>query len=230
METATAPTISKRREVMLFSLRSILTASLAIVVVLAAASAQAGTIVNGGFETGTTDGWTYWTAGDTQVSVVQGGAPEGNYYAHLYASAFALENREANVSFGSAAAFSASAGDVLTFDYRASTYVTGPNSGWAMIQATLSDGVGYYDVPLQLGTDWTTASVTLPASGEYSFNTYLHVEALVYDDGEHIEVGAANSQLDIDNFRIAPVPEPSTLLLAAVALLGLLAYAWRKCR
>jgi hypothetical protein len=228
METATAPTISKRREVMLFSHRSILAASVAIVVVLSVTRAQSGTIVNGGFETGTLDGWTNVAAGDAQVSVVQGGAPEGNYYAHLSADGFAVNHPDAYASLGSAAPFSASAGDVLTFNYRASTWVNDPLAGYATARAWLSGGISDIEIPLLLGTGWTTASVTLPESRDYSLGTYLNVEALVYNDGSQTIIGAASGAMDVDNVHVTP--EPSTLVLAAVGLIGLLAYVWRKCR
>jgi hypothetical protein len=51
---------------------------------------------------------------------------------------------------------------------------------------------------------------------------------LVYNDGSQTIIGAASGAMDVDNVHVTP--EPSTLVLAAVGLIGLLAYVWRKCR
>ena len=47
--------------------------------------------------------------------------------------------------------------------------------------------------------------------------------------GEPI-VSSGNQQFIVDNVRVTETPEPSTMVLLATGLLGLLCYAWRRRR
>jgi len=217
---------------MLFSHRFILGVSVAIVMALTAARAHCGTIVNGGFETDGLNGWNYGGSGVSySCGVVEdAAAPEGSHYTHMAVAsdAFFPGDYEAHLWFGPAAPFSASAGDVLTFDYRASTWTTDPLAGEGTVTAAV-EGAALAWIPLQLnGTNWATASLTLPATGDYNFLIHVDAWSLIYNDGNQTIIGASSAAMDIDNVRVTP--EPSTLLLAAVGLIGLLAYAWRKRR
>jgi hypothetical protein len=55
-------------------------------------------------------------------------------------------------------------------------------------------------------------------SGEYIANAF------------GVRIDGSSTTLGIDNFAVSQVPEPASLMLAAMGLVGLLAYAWRKQR
>ena len=66
---------------------------------------------------------------------------------------------------------------------------------------------------------------------EYSL-TFTAVAGDVGQPFQPAFLGAANVYFGIDSVRLdaIPTPEPSTLVLLGIGLLGLLAYAWRKRR
>jgi hypothetical protein len=218
----------------------VLGVSAAVVMAIGAATAHAQGIVNGGFESGATqEGWPAegWQvsgyaedAGYWWCTVRQdGSATEGSSYVRLYAHVETTApgmTTYTNVDMLSIP-FLASAGDLLQFDFRASTSPPGVGSGVSMPSiGAYVDGAGLPTtlyIPLATGDDWATLSTPLPASGNYTLGFQDHIMHWNCDHGDY-------AMLDVDNVRLTSVPEPSTLLLAAGGLVGLLACHQRRRR
>lgn len=82
---------------------------------------------------------------------------------------------------------------------------------------TLSPSSKWYEMTVNKGVELGvgTTEVSLPTTGDL-------VATGLYVTGTNFFV--------FDNFQVTTVPEPSTIAMTAAALLGLLAYAWRKRR
>jgi hypothetical protein len=128
-----------------------------------------------------------------------------------------------------------------------------PNTGaWILVKATgaweyWENGESYntggsvsaaasYDVVMTALGNSLTASIngaTLDLNGALS-GTARTLTGLAAGGSSNYVGVCANSnatyavEYTLDNLRIAGVPEPNTLVLLAMGLLGLLAYAWRK--
>lgn len=206
----------------------------------AGASADAGTITNGGFEDGDLTGWTALPT--AKVGVVQS-VPgpwfkssvstnpikpfEGTYFAQLITG-------DADVYTMLSQTFSASVGDVLSFAaYFATTDEPGHNdAGYVKLKG---DG-GFEQILFsadqsQVGqfgwTDWTTASYTFASGGNYQ------IEAGVTNAGD----AAFDSQVGLDAVKLteAPpptnaVPEPMSLAIWSVGGVALLIGSARRRR
>jgi hypothetical protein len=219
---------------MFLSHRLALGLSVAIIVALSAASSQCQGIVNGDFESGSfAPGWqpTEVASGTVQwyyeVRVNEHHSfPHGDYWAFLNCDALGQESGEMSevYTYVVSSPFSVSAGDTVLFEYHATTTTWGPSP-------VASAEVGAFITPVAGGPDiafsplpecdgdvydyanWRTASLTLPASGDYTLSLYTHATATTL---------GARASMYVDNARLTSVPEPSTMLLATVGIVALL--------
>jgi hypothetical protein len=188
-----------------------------------AGRASAVSFTNGGFETGDFTGWDLPTSADGRASVVTAdsgfSATEGTYFANLTANFFIAQNQ------------SWAEGETFSFDwnFNANDYL--PYNDFSIL-AIMSGGFPIDVVTLAnvqsagdyAATGWNTYNYTFAAagSGSIGFGVYNSLDT------------ASDSQLYIDNVGgsngngTSPVPEPSTILLMGVGLLGLAGYSRKK--
>jgi hypothetical protein len=177
----------------------------ALVVILSCSGlVQAGELQNGGFENELA-GWTTSSYGNAYVEGTTGGT-EGSSCAHLQAVDYVgMFDAEALLT----QTFSAHGGDVLSFDV-AGYYLGGD----ATCSAEITTAGWSHFFPTYEPGDFAPRSCTLPADGDYtlSFRAY----AMAYPALPGDPPDSSISTLHIDNVRLTPVPEPSTLLLLGI--------------
>jgi hypothetical protein len=166
---------------------------------------QAQVLQNGGFENDLT-GWETSLYGNATVEATTGGT-EGSYCAHIQAMDFVGGfSAEAVLS----QTFSAHAGDELLFDVAG--YPMAGFGGDATCSVSISSpGWNDYFNIYQPG-DFAPYSWILPADSVYELT--FRVSAVAWDSGQGAD--ASISTMHIDNVRLAPVPEPSALLLLGI--------------
>ena len=102
------------------------------------------------------------------------------------------------------------------------------NSSGVTVGSATIGGVGQAFV-YSGGTLYPLASLlstSLPANTTFLEATLISDTGLIAVEGAYT-VGTTTTH---HTFLLTPTPEPSTLLLTATAMLGLLAYAWRRRR
>jgi probable HAF family extracellular repeat protein len=103
------------------------------------------------------------------------------------------------------------------------------NNGDAVGEYRLSDGVTLhafeYDSSTSTGIDLNNATFTGAGLGGFVLQQARAINASGQISGFGVTAGGATHAFLLTP---VPVPEPSTLLLVATGMLGLLAYAWRK--
>lgn len=108
------------------------------------------------------------------------------------------------------------------------------NSTYGETDTGLSTGVSdlnYHNFAVEFNHNADTATIYVDqvsvgslnlasfASGHYSLPT---------GNAAYIGIGAATADNVFDNFQVGAVPEPASIIVLLMGLLGLLAYAWRK--
>lgn len=89
----------------------------------------------------------------------------------------------------------------------------------AIMQATITTGSGTYGESVTLTDSYQKYSVVFTATAD--------------DVGQSFQpafLGAAGTIMGLDSVRLDAVPEPSAIVMAFAAMIGLAAYAWRKQR
>ena len=131
-----------------------------------------------------------------------GGATWGSF-VNLFSAG---SNSSGTFTAGVAQGFDGS-GDIVGYEYSggtpttASAYIwTSPSASSAVLLSSLVTNVGSWNLEEALAAD---------------------------SNGDIVGEGVSPSGNE-DAFLLTPTPEPSTLLLTASGLVGLLAYAWRK--
>jgi hypothetical protein len=218
-----------------------LAAATAVAVLMTAVPASQAGIINGSFETGDFTGWQVVqppfasVVTSAAVSLAPAGpgsssnpppwAPtHGKHFAYL--SAGAAAGRYTLLS----QAFAGNAGDVVSFDifFDGGDYLPYNDNGFANVLNldTLDlDNVYMKDIASvgDYGEDgWRTVSYTIPGNGNYRLLFGVN------NDGDN----KGPSFLGVDNLIVRgsgePVPEPSTILIWALAGAGLFARSRRR--
>jgi hypothetical protein len=197
---------------------------LAALVVLVGTSAAFADVINGSFETGDFTGWETSGRGGAYPQVTTTDPTDGLYRAEL--GSYQPGSGFSSCDLGQD--FTASAGDVLFFDYRWQVFAEGLYSG-ANANITLYDVTAGtltllfdYAVPGNPSgsSDWETLSHPISETSEYRLD--FHTSASVLEDN----FSSSGAWLGVDNVWVTP--EPSTLTLLALAALGLLGCACRR--
>lgn len=202
----------------------VLTASLAVFLTGTVALGQ-NLIVNPGFSTGDLTGWTPLNAGSgATVSVIPTG---GNPTDYAW-----LDNTSEgyNLALSQATPNGSAVGAGITFDY--SFDLLGGSQAAGGVDfihifdenasgGVISQGPGLLGPYFPSSSSWTTysGSFTTVAGSDH-----LYIE---FDATTGANAGSTD-QMGVDNVVIAPVPEPTTLSLAALGMLG--AWAVRRRR
>lgn len=219
---------------------------LALVVLTGASSSPAFALVNGGFETGTLDGW-YASPGSVAF-VAAASSPlgrgigdpgeewnptEGGFFGVLHTAPVSPESGRFTLL---SATFAASLGDLLAFDVffdageeawsgrRGTVRLVNESAGSAdlLYSRTVAD-VGDYGA-----ADWSRIARPIASAGAY------HLELSLFFDGEapayyDPKLGSAIGVDQLQLTQVPPVPEPGTLLLLGPAVAGLGGLgAWRR--
>jgi len=202
----------------------------AAVLLLAVGSAKAD-ISNGSFEDGLNNWSIVLSGGDVQAvsshTDSTGSATGTSSWSPTDGSAFALlEGGYANESVQLYQTFTASAGEVLTFDYfwdsedyvsdddtvyddtGMGTLLSGSGTGGAVLSTLFSHSIVGSDPEDYWGTPWTLVSHTFAAAGTYT----LLIETWNDDDNDQ------SSYVGIDNVALTPVPVPGAILLGMFGL------------
>jgi hypothetical protein len=218
-----------------------------------------------------TDGWTACAAttpgdtssipgssGNTSISIGHDNPVEGVQFASLQSSTVTYSGTAGSpvnvdgyyygqASLWTTQSFYASAGDILSFDYRGGVVVPPPPdlSGAIVVGYGRSDASLNFSVTSSSGTTtsvcvpagaWTCVSQVLPISDWYTleFTAYSGAQSCKYYNPPPYGTGmprwgsrSASAWMDIDDVRV--VPEPSTIALLLTASLGGLLW-WRRRR
>jgi hypothetical protein len=182
---------------------------------LVSSVAQANALWNGGFETGTLEGWWTWlpdSANET-VSVVPGGPSPSVYCVSIYTN-----NPSAGPELGQDIAFAAGLTPVVNFQYDApagqwlgvSVTVQYKDAGWAYIDSgwdVFYQGSGGPDtgwVTYDSATSGTKAGNWVAPAGT------AHLTFKITQWGWE----PAGTEIDYDNFVVTP--EPATMILLGI--------------
>ena len=200
----------------------------AAVLLLAVGSAKAD-ISNGSFEDGLNNWSIVLSGGDVQAvsshTDSTGSATGTSSWSPTDGSAFALlEGGYANESVQLYQTFTASAGEVLTFDYfwdsqdyvsyddtGMGTLLSGSGTGGSVLSTLFSHSIVGSDPQDYWGTPWTLVSYTFADSGTYT----LLIETWNDDDSNQ------SSYVGIDNVFVTPVPGAVLLGMLGLGAAGL---------
>ena len=128
----------------------------------------------------------------------------------------------------------------LQFDISGIAANTGYTMTWYIYDWTNTNVASQTDkVAAQAGSNttgssgnvtWTTGDAAMPTNnGEYSYTgTWQSTNTKLDIDISYVSGGLPYTR--VNGFEMTATPEPSTLILLGTALLGLLAYAWRRRR
>lgn len=170
--------------------------------------AQAGLITNGDFETGDLTAWTVSNSSYgplfASADVVSPGGTQGDHYASLSVFTYSLGY------WGYADIYQQTnikAGDVLSFDYRSA-------EGTSSLIITNVGGTSSI-IALPFSTSWTSYSKSFTLAGTYQIEFKK-------------EISGFSCKLDIDNVQVNSVPEPSTLSILVIGLIGSFFYLDRR--
>jgi hypothetical protein len=223
---------------------------LSIGILLAAASmARANMITNGGFESPSTanndfsapTGWTVqnglndamwicnmngvWNAGRLGVAPSSPTGEVQAYYVQQYAQFY--QTLSTAVQPNTVYTLTSDVGAVklgVPYEFMAPTLTLGTGNVFGQNLLTLVSSSTPAPSPSSSAGDWKTWSYTFQ-TGATVPTANLRVDIYMPGYTEYRLAGLDNVSL-----TSSPIPEPSTIVLLASGLIGLLAYAWRKRR
>jgi hypothetical protein len=184
-------------------------------------------IVNGGFENAF-DQWTFTYFGESP-SIVQSTpsdpAPQGQYYAHLFADASIPPGERKNAHIFMDKTFSALAGETLTLKYRAFTNQYADSDFYAMAHVGIDisrDGIPFYYTQFYPSYPaWNDfVCPAFVADGDYSVEISVWADSMEMFPPYHGGMTICSAYLDLDSVQL--VPEPSVFILLGMGCLALL--------
>ncbi|MCB2168156.1 MAG: PEP-CTERM sorting domain-containing protein [Deltaproteobacteria bacterium] len=184
------------------------------------------------FDTGT-EGWTVYNQASLNWSST-GGNPDG-YLRFDDSGPDGYGTNAPSKFLGDLSLFD---GGYLSFDYRVIRNSPDPNSGVGTVKfwtsATDYLGLNFIGEPLPTSTDWTTYSKALTAD-EWGVdqNDWMALLSNVTRISIFVEPGGYPDACGLDNVRMfspasEPVPEPSTIVLMGLGLVGLAGMGRKK--
>jgi hypothetical protein len=211
-----------------------------IILLLSPLSAQAGVLINGGFElpppfnfnavhspdqAQPRPGWIASGHADghalgTVQTLNNGTASQGLNYVNMHVRTDSPGGGDAHL-FLLSSPINASVNDVLSFDYRGNAQIIANPSPAAEMHVTLWNSNHTAIVAQQNlvnSANWSTVNYVFGSSGNFLLEFFVHTDSVPanpFNPGG--PSGIANVTLDIDNVSITP--EPATYLVWAVGLL-----------
>lgn len=191
--------------------------------------AVADLIANGSFATGTS-GWSIYGTGDWNNGSETNPSPDGGSlwnsegcWVLQKPSAALVAGQTYLLSFS--AAIQSTTGVVTDADKTIYAHVTSDTAGHGDANGRLGHGAFLLSETWQ-SFNYLVSSTAGESAGAFGV-AFLNNQSNQSYDGTFTG-GAGYCRFAIDNVSLTAVPEPATLSLASLGILGLLAYAWRK--
>jgi len=179
-------------------------------------------------------GWTASRIGESGFAWIMNNVPTGAGYGNIENGSYALNfGDRSDTAESISQSFAVTAGTSYAVSYYEKYRTSSGGTLQCIISATdgtLTVGASTISTPTGTGTA-TLTQTTLGTSSSYDNYTFTFTVSqdtqatLTFRSGTFSDNG-----IFLDNVSVTATPEPSTLVLVASGLFGLLCYAWRKRR